>query len=253
APPVHERRRHPRPRARLPRPRGRALGRGHRRGPRPRAERDQPLAHAPPPRAPGAARRPPLPGGRHPHRLRDARGGGAHAGPPRLRAERDQPRAEHGRGRALLGHRRGGDGRALARRAGDRGVVRRRRPPRRRLATGRAGAGALGPAAPPHGAAALSQGHAAQHQPSPGLERRGEGGEAHPPRPPGLLQLDRADAGPVGAADLLDRRRLAELDGRGRLRLPGGAGRLHLGDPVAPRPHEPRRARGGGIMVAGPL
>ena len=48
---------------------------------------------------------------RHAHRLRDARRRSAHARATRLRAQRNQPRPEHGRGRAVLGHRRRRDGR----------------------------------------------------------------------------------------------------------------------------------------------
>ena len=50
----------------------------------------------------------------------------------RLRAQRHQSRPEHGRGRAVLGHRRRGDGRPRARHSVDRDLVRRRRPARRR-------------------------------------------------------------------------------------------------------------------------
>ena len=108
------------------------LGEVHRRRAGSRAERDEPFAHAASSAASGAARRAALAGRRHADRLRDARRRGADARAPGLRAERHQPRPEHGRGRALLGHRRRGDGRTRARHSVDRHLVRRRRPARRR-------------------------------------------------------------------------------------------------------------------------
>ena len=54
---------------------------------------------------------------RHAHRLRHARDPGAHAGAAQLRVLGREPRAQHGRGRALLGHRLRGDGGGDARRA----------------------------------------------------------------------------------------------------------------------------------------
>ncbi len=136
---LHQRRRLPGPWAGRARHGREVPGHGGDRRARPRAERHQPLAHhAPPaprpPRARGGA-----PRGRHPHGLHRPGGGRPAGGAPGLRALGGEPRPQHGRGRALLGHRGGGDG---GHHPGDPlggGVVRGARPggdPRLRTAAG---------------------------------------------------------------------------------------------------------------------
>ncbi len=60
---------------------------------------------------------------RHADRLRHARDPGADAGAAGFRLLRREPRPQHGRGRALLGHRRRGDGGGDAGRSGHRHLV----------------------------------------------------------------------------------------------------------------------------------
>ena len=199
-----------------------------RRGARPRAERHEPLAHAASSAAPGAARRAALPGGRHAHRLRDARGRGAHARAARLRAERHEPRPEHGRGRPVLGHRRGGHGRAGARHPA--------------MAISFAGGDLQ---ADPDvlgdqvavladllrhltGLTQIPARHAAEHQHAAAQGPGHQGRAPHAPRPPRVLGFAHAHEGPARPRDLLDRRRERELERAGGFRFPRRARRLHL-------------------------
>ena len=146
------------------------------------------------PAAPGASRRAPLAGGRHADRLRDARGRGADARAARLRAERHQPRPEHGRGRALLRHRRRGDGRTRARHSVDRAS---RSPAATCAPTSRylERAGRRSSRRSSQHLTSLPTfpaRHAAQREPPAGAGRRGEGRAAHAARAARVLELARS-------------------------------------------------------------
>ena len=179
----------------------------------------------------------------------------ADARAPRLRAQRHQPRAEHGRGRALLGHRRRGDGRARARHPVDRDLVRGRRPPRRRRRTSSEQVPVLTPllrhltSLPSFPAE-----HAAQREPAAACRPRQCKGVA-------LTRLGRR----VYSQSLTPMkdpwgREIFWIGGgsitwtrRGGFGLSRDPGRLHLGDAAASRPHALRRARRRGDVVAGPV
>ena len=115
---------------------------------------------------------------------------------------------EHGRGRAVLGHRLGGDGGGDARRAGHRASRSRAASPRRwpRIATCWSRPGAAGSRrVPDFPASRRCSTSTFRRVPA----TRGHGAPGDEARQPLLLRVAHADEGPLGPGDLLDRRRHA--------------------------------------------
>ena len=101
--------------------------------------------------------------------------------------------------------------------------------------------------------AAVPCAHAAEHQHAAAPRERHYWCSADPTWEESLFGFSEADAGSLGAADLLDRWRLDRLSQEKDIGFSRDSGWLHISHSSTPGPHPSRNARFGGDVVAAPI